>query len=347
VSRFPPEAFDQAAAMFDASLKGTRVHRDRRLRVRGFLLWWDAKPVAGNPRELILKTAEPMFGAIDRIRAEERTVVVDDSPADETSDEADDLAFDIADAYVEKHAREPIRGPVFRRVLRNLGRRREDFLSVIVALLTTALGGHPILEDPSVKGDSSVGSLILKSFAAHEFPKVQQPQSEAQAGAAPQESGSDEDQVRDILQSAAILSNRDRVRVFTAGLDDYDLTAARKYARVFLEDIPIIFEAHEIVFGKNKFTSTIRTLSRAPTELKAYLVIGVAWLVQRFGPERFESIAESCKRARPQAEVTCTLAKAFPSYRELFLERNLSRLAALPEETRQKMFESIKSLITQ
>jgi hypothetical protein len=347
VSRFPAEAYGEAAAMFDASLKGAQgASRDRRLRVRGFLLWWNARPVAGNPRELVLKMAESMFGAIDRIRAEDRTLVIDDSQADDPEEGGDDVAFDIADAYVENHSHEQIRGSALRRGLRNLGRQRADFLSVVKALLTTALGGLPALDGATVEGEPSLASLILKSFAADDFPKVQQVADVANL-AAPHEMAGDEHQLRDILEWANVLADRGKVSGFVASLSDEELIAARKYARVFLEDIPTIFEAHEILFGRNKFSATLRVFSRASVGQIAYLVIGVAWFVRKFGAARFESISENCERARSQAQALCALTKAFPKYRELFLARNIDRLAALSEIRRQEMWESIKTIVAQ
>jgi hypothetical protein len=340
VSYFPPQAFEQAAAMFDASRHVTGG--DRRLRVRGFLLWWQGKPIAEDPRALLLKAVAPMLRPIDRIRNEPRTEVINEPPEDD-----EDIAFDIADAYVSRHAHELARGSVLRRMRRNLGKRSEDVLSVMSALLTAALGGAPILDRPSLPGDDSLAFLVLKSFGGDDFRSMaEKAQVNGSVPASSQESPRAEDQIHDILDLAGNLFDRGKLNDFVASLRDEELNAARRYARVLFDDLPVVFESHELLFGKNRFAATTRILSRLPTEAIAFSVIGVAWLVRVHGGDRFQSIVENIEQARPRAEALCTLARAFPDYRELFLSKNVDRLAALPDDTRQEMWDSIRTLVT-
>jgi len=343
ISRFPAEAFDQAAAMFDASRqRSMQAQGDRRMRVRSFLLWWNGKPVAGDPREIIWNAISPMFKTLERLRSSERTLAINSDPMNE-----DDEAFEIAESYVANHKDEPLRGPVARRLLRNLGRRREDFFSVAITLLQTALGGYPLLGGPSLEGEPSLDSLVLRSLAANEFQKMVR----VAATVAPNEGAlkqptTDETQVEELFEPISVLSDRQGLKELCEGLSDEELETARTYTRMFFEDFPRFFKAFEIVFGKNKFAGTVQILTELPTDVRAYFVLCVAWLIREKGREPFDTIAESCNRCRQHTEALLALAKTFPNYRELFLRRNIKRLEALPQEERDKMFQSIKHLLT-
>lgn len=350
MSVFPAEAFGQAAAMFDAARQGKRRDRgDRRLDERGFLLWWSGKPIAQDPRELVLGAMEPMFKSVEKIRAEERTAVhLESSEAD------DDLAFDVAEAYVERHGDEPIRNPLTRKVRQNLGRNANDFSSVVTALLTLALGGQPALDASAYEDEPSLASLILKGFAGPAFLSLGASGADGQDRAAKKRGeivgandvAREEQGLAAFLEPASFLFDRAQMTSFVFGLSYDELNASRKYSRVLLEVMPTVFEANELLVGQNKFAKTLRALASAPIATKAHNIVGIAWLVRRYGAEPFERICDQYERVYPNARAICTLAKAFPEYRELLLTRNAKRLAALSEETRKTMFESIKKMLT-
>lgn len=352
VSYFPPEAFGQAAAMFDAARQGERSNGgDRRLDERGFLVWWSGRPIAEDARALLLAATAPMFKATDRIRTVKRTLIIDE---DEPPDNPEDDAFDVAAAYFEQHQNEPIRSSYIRRLRRNVG-GRADFGSVVVAVLAIALGGQPFLGlSPLEEEEPSLASLILKAFGAHDFPShnggVKAP------GALPhgetvnvaRGAARDQNMLGEILEGIRIFTNRERLREFVLGLSDGELEAAHKYAHMLFEELPVIFEAHEVFFGRNKFAGLIRAFTKqASTTFRAYGVVAAGWLSRKFGTARFESLFEQCQRELPRARAICTLARAFPGYRKLLLTRNAQRLAELSEETRSKMLETIKSMIAQ
>lgn len=339
ISRFPSHAFEQAAAIFDGSNRSSQQGPgDRRLRVRSFLLWWDGRPVAGDPRDIILDAASAMFAVVDRVRNEGRTEIADE-PDDEEFE-----AFNIAEGYVAAHGHEPVRGRVGKRILRNLARQREDFLSVATTILTAALGGRPLFGGAVVEGETSLEGLVLKAIAADYFTQLVAKVAPPQDGASKPES--DEDRVRDIFESVLPMTSAERLQELAHDLSDEELEAARKYSHVLLEDIPTCFQAFEVMYGKNRFAKTVRILADLPTDVKAYLVICIGALMRKYGRVPFESIAESCRNNMGQAKALCALHKAFPRYRQLFLTRNLNQLAVLPQEERDKMYQSIKHLLT-
>jgi hypothetical protein len=345
VSLFPTEAYKQAAAMFDASRQNKHGGPgDRRLQMRSFSLWWAGEPVAGNPRDLMLEAMAPMPKALDRIRNEERTLVVGEMMGErERAEDSEDIAFDIADAFMTRHANEAVCGPVTQRLYKNLERQHDDFLSVATALLTIGLGGRLPLERSMFTGERSLAALILKAIGADAFSKMQEDARIPATSA--QEHSNDEKQIDEVFEVAQITFDRDKLKAFIAGLQDKELDAAHRYARVFLEDVPIILEAWEVLFGKNKLAATLRVLGKLPTQFRACVVVSIALIIRLHGNAGCEMLAESVKQTRPQAEMLCALAKAFPKYRKLLLTRNLPRLQALAEDQRQAMWESIKPLV--
>ena len=337
ISKFPPEAFDQAAAMFDASRqRASSTSGDRRLRYRSFLLWWDGKPVAGDPRAIILNAASSMFAVVERIRNEERTQIVND-PEDK------DDPFNIAESYVASHQNEPVRGRIGKKILRNLSRRQEDFLSVVTTMLTTALGGRPLFGGPPVDGEMSLENLILKAIAADHFTKLV-----AKIAPRTDDAGkeSDEDRVRDIFEFLVSTTGAEWLGEQAYDLSDAELEAARRYSHLLMEDIPTVFQALEIIYGKNKFSKTMQILTSLPTDVRAYLVICMGALTRRYGSAPFEAIARSCQSSMGQAKAVCALYKTFPEHRQLLLNRNLNQLAALTQEERDRMYKSVKHLLT-
>ena len=336
VSYFPSEAFAQAAAMFDESSRG----------VQAFALWWAGKPIAQDARDVLVAAATLVLREIDRVRVAEPTVVLGVNDPDDP----DDPAFDAADNYVSLHQAKPIRGHLSSTIYRNLGRSKSDFASVIVVILTIALGGHPFVDEPSsIDDEPSLRVLLLKSFGGDDFPSPQN-------SAAPHPLGSEERRAANkhqeaelstFLAAASILSEREALSSFVLSLGDEEIEAARKYAHMFYEDLPVIYEANELLYGRNTFARTLRTLAKqASIGVKAFGTIAVAWLLREVGRERFDLILKPCNLALPGARALCTLARTFPKYRELLLAKNAARLAALPEETKSKMFDSIKDLVT-
>jgi hypothetical protein len=324
VSYFEAEAFAQAAALFDAA-QPVKGKGDRRLDKRAFLLWWSGEGTAQDPRSLLLKTLSPLFKALHRIRTAAQTTIVE-PPSDDN-----DPSFDAADAFVEQHRGEVIREPVLRATRKNLGGSDSDLVSVMVAGLTIALGGAPVLETSHIEGEPSLASLFAKAFRLQDLPVS--------------EGTSPEDQVPELLEPAGIFANRDELETFVRGLSDAEVETARRFARVFVEDMPAIFEAYGILTGRNPFHGLMQFAARSQPASKAQFVIATAWIMRQNGSANCESIIQQVEQHRSQVQALRMLAEAFPEHRSLLLTRNAKRLAALPEETRKEMIDSVRHLL--
>jgi hypothetical protein len=344
-SYFPTEAFNQAAAMFDRGSKHeTGSEGDRRLSSRAFGLWWSGKSTVSDAREILAAATAPFSRSGDRIRAEGRTDIVGEAPED-----ADDDAFDVADNFVVRHRHERSRTPLVRRLWRNLERRDDDFASVLTAIVTVALGGHPFRgERASTEDEPSLTALVLKAFADSALTSLRtkrgargKPRAEA-AGA---RGTIEEIELVDFLEPVSVFADRERLRAFARNLDDAELEAARVYTKLLFEDVPEICEAYEVRFGQTRFTQTIQLIRRSPAHIRAFGTLSVAWLVRKHGTARFETLLAQCKDVQLQARGICTVAREFPAYRELLLERNDGRLAALHEEVRERLREAVKRAI--
>jgi hypothetical protein len=325
VSFFRTEAFAQAAGLFDAAQRAKGRVGDRRLDKRAFLLWWSGERIAQNSRALLLKTIAPLFKSLERIRAEAQTTIV------EHPGEDDDASFDAAEAFVERHGRESIRVPVLRATRKNLGRSESDFASLMVAGLTIALGGMPVFGSSHIDGEPSLESLFARAFKLQDLPSS--------------ENTNPEEQVPELLEPARIFANVKELEAFVLGLSDAELETARKFTRVFVEDMPTIFEAYGVLVGRNPFQGLMQFAAQSQSYTKAQIIIAVAWLIRRHGSANCESIIQQVEQNRSNVQALCMLAKAFPEHRTLLLKRNATRLAALPEETRQKMLDSVKQFI--
>jgi hypothetical protein len=325
MSFFPAEAFAQAAALFDAAQPAKARVGDRRLDKRAFLLWWSGEPIAQDSRAVLLKTIAPLFKALERIRAEAQTTIF------EPPSEDDDPSFDAADAFVERHRREPLRVPVLRATRKNLKRSDSDFASLMVAGLTIALGGMPVFGSSHIDGEPSLESLFARAFRLHDLPSS--------------EGTNLEEQVPELLEPARIFADREQLKTFVLSLSDAELETARKFTRVFVEDMPTIFEAYGVLVGRNPFQGLMQFAAQSQPFTKAQFIIGTAWLLRRHGSANCESIIQQVEQNRSRVQAVCMLAKAFPEHRTLLLTRNAKRFAALPEETRRKIADTLKNFI--
>ena len=326
VSFFPSRAVDQAAALYDAAQSKAPKDGagDRRLDERAFVLWWARKPIVHDPRKLLLLFSAPLLNAVQNVRAHESIEVVG-------LDESEDPAFDIADAYFQEHPPERFKGRLFSALSSNLSHRPQDLVSVMTTMTAGALGGITVLEASPRDDDPSLASLVLQAFGFAQFPSTTSP----------------EEQVKGVLRNVSFFANRDHVNDFVRGLSDEELDIARKCTRSFFEDLPAIFEAQGVLFGKSATAKILRAFSRMATiAIKASTVVGMAWLLRQEGRENALRLVDQIKEAAPMARGVSKLTKAFPEYRKLFLQKNLDRLTALPEETRQKILTVVKSTIS-
>lgn len=323
VSVFPARAFEQAAALYDAAHPKNRKGGvgDRRLDERIFLLWWAGQPIVHEPRQLLLTFAQPYLTAVEHVRKYERiqTIGLDDS---------DDPAFDMADAYFQEHSPEHVKGPVVSAFSANLGRRPADLLSVMITMITGALGGMPPLESSDYDGEPSLALLVLRALGFAQFESKETP----------------EDQVEAVLRSISFFADRKTVEAFVLGLSDEDLNTARKCTRIFFDELPVIFEGQRVLLGKSPTAKILRAYSRTATAgVKATTIIGMAWLFQREDRDAALRLIAQIEQAAPIARGVCAAAKAFPEYRKLFLKKNITRLATLSEAKRQEIVAVIKS----
>jgi hypothetical protein len=192
----------------------------------------------------------------------------------------------------------------------------------------------PLLEPSFSNDEPSLASLIMKAIAGDNRPKAD-------------DSMSAETEVEQLFSPARVFLDREQMNSLFATLSDAEIEAARTYTRAFLEDMPVVYEAHALTFGKTPWLETVRAALHQfkSTSHKAQITAAVVLLMRTFGTERFETITRALEQSRSRSQALCRLAKDFPEYRELFLDENRERLAALPQETRHKMFESIKPLI--
>jgi hypothetical protein len=324
VSFFPAEAFSQAAAMFDAAQPANAG--DRRLSKRAFLLWWSGERIAQDPRTLILATVSPLFKALERVRTEGQTTRV------EPTSEDDDPAFDAADSFYVRHRREPLREPLLRATHKNLGRSESDFASFVITGLTIALGGMPLFGSTHIEGEPSLESLFVRGLRLNDLPP-------------PEDGKSFEQQLPELIEPGRIFADRKELTRFVNDLGDDELETSRKFTRVFVEDIPVILEAYGVLFGKHPFGGFVQFLAKCQPVTRAQVIIGVAWLLRRHGTADCQRLVQLIEQARSRAQATCMLAKAFPEYRSLLLTRNAKQLAALPEVTRGKMLDAVRTIV--
>jgi hypothetical protein len=323
VSVFPVRAFEQAAALYDAANPANcDAPGDRRLDERAFLLWWSGKPIVHDVRRLLLRLARGMLHAVERVRAYQPTQIVGPDFRD-----GDDPAFDTADAYFQEHPPEGLKGKLFKAIFANLARNGADLQSVMIAMLTAALGGMMTLEGSHDKDEPSLAVLVLRAFGFTEFSPDATP----------------EDQVAGITQSVSFFANRAQVTAFAQTLSDEELDIARKCARAMFEGLPEIFEMQAICFGKRATARILRAFSSmATTHFKATSIIAMAWLLRRQGTENALRLVSQIEEALPKAQAMSRLAKAYPQYRKEFLTKNADRLKSLPEETKEQMLAILK-----
>ena len=77
--------------------------------------------------------------------------------------------------------------------------------------------------------------------------------------------------------------------------------------------------------------------------LKSTMVIGLAWMLRQGFRENVVRLAEQIEEGAPKARALCIVARTFPQYRELFSDRNLTKLAELPEDTKSEMLAMLKA----
>jgi hypothetical protein len=324
LSVFPARAYDQAAALYDATRPySDDVMTDRRLDEGAFLSWWSGRPVAVDPRGLLLDFAAPILNAIDAVRAYEGVTIVDPQP-----DGDDEAIFNACERYFQDHPPDQFKTRLFRAFFRNLGRRSDDMLSVMLTMATSALGAMPILAPSSHTDEPSLAALVLKGFGFAEF----------------QSEDSPETQVYNVLKNVALFADRKRVTDFVFSLTDDELANARRCTRAFLEELPAIFECQNILLGKKATARVLRAfVSMLKAEVKASTVIGMAWILGQGFSGNALRLVEQIEEGAPKARGLCAAVRAFPKDRDLFLSKNLSKLAALPEEKKQEILAVLKS----
>jgi hypothetical protein len=325
-SVFPARAFDQAAALYDATHPHMEVaSTDRRLDERAFLLWWSGQPVARDPRQILLDFASPMLGAIEAVRAYEGATIVDPRP------EGDDNAiFDVCEQFFLDHPPDKFKARLFRAFFRNLGRRSDDMFSVMVTIAAGALGFMPLLEPSHHPDEPSLSTLVLRAFGFGEF----------QLDASP------ETQVYNVVKNIALFADRQKITEFVLALSDDELETARRCARTFLEGLPPIFESQNLLFGKKALATLLRAFVEMATPgLKATMAIGMAWMLRQELGANALRLAEQIEENAPKSRALCTAARAFPEYRALFSHENLSKLAELPEEKKREILAVLKAAV--
>lgn len=324
VSVFPARAFEQTAALYDAAHAATSSNAtgDRRLDERAFLLWWSAKPIVHDVRQLLLRLARGMLDAVERMRAYKPTEIVGADFGD-----GEDAAFDTADAYFQDHSPEDLKGSLFKAIFANLARKRADLESVMIAMFTAALGGMMSFEPSHDKDEPSLAVLILRGFGFNQFSSQATP----------------EEQVTGMTKTVSFFANRKHVTEFTLTLSDDELDVARKVARAMFESLPEIFESQAILFGKRATARILRAFSSmATTHFKATSIIAMAWLLRREGTANALRLVGQIEEVLPKARAMSKVAKAFPQYRKALLQENREDLASLPEETKQQMLAILK-----
>lgn len=321
VSVFSARAFDQAAALYDATQpRESGAPTDRRLDERAFLLWWSGKPIAQDPRQLTLRLASPLLKAIEAIKAYRGTPVLDFDPRDSEAE------YDAVERYFQEHPPEQLKGQLFRTLFRNLGRRPDDMLSVVFTMTVSAMGHVPLIEASGSRDEPSLATLVLKALGLGEF----------------QSDLSEEAQVDAVLRNISAFSDRETISNFVLARTDEEMNTARRYASALLEGLPAIFELQSVLFEKKSTARLMHAFSKMTTTgLKAAATIGIAWLLHKESPENGLRLVEQIEQEAPRARGLCSLARAYPQYRELFLSKNLARLAELPEDKKRDMYEYI------
>jgi hypothetical protein len=326
VSLFPARAFEQAAALYDAANKKDRGSRaDRRLDERAFLMWWSGKAIVHDPRTLLLNLSGPVANAVENVRSRERVDVIG-------AQDSDDPAFDIADAYFQDNPPENLKGPLFSALASNLARSPQSLLSFMTTMVAGVLGSTPVLEPSPISEEPSLALLILTAFGFAQFPSTDTPEA----------------QVSKVLQNIGLFAERRRVGEFVRSLTDEELRETRRFARVFFEDLPPIFEALGVLFGKGATARILRAYSRMSSHgVRASMTIAIAWLLRGENTDGARRLIGQIRDAAPKARAICAAAKAFPEYRRLFLRQNQVRLGALPEKTRKRILDVVKSALNQ
>jgi hypothetical protein len=326
-SLFSPRAYEQAAALYDAAhpRQDNDGKSDRRLDERVFLLWWEGKPIAHDPRRMLLDFTSPMLASIEAVRAYEGATIVDAEP-----DRDDDAIFNACEQYLLEHPPDKFRDRLFRVFFRNLGKHSDDMFSVMVTMAASALGWMPLLEPSHQPDEPSLSTLVLKAFGFAEL----------------QVEDSPETQVYGVLKNIGLFADRQRITDFVLALSDEELEIARRCARAFLEGLPPIFECQSLLFGKKSLAKLLRAFTSMLTAgLKSTMVIGLAWMLRQGFRENAVRLAEQIEEGAPKARALCIVARTFPQYRELFSNRNLTKLAELPEDTKSEMLAMLKAAI--
>jgi hypothetical protein len=156
-----------------------------------------------------------------------------------------------------------------------------------------------------------------------------------------------ERQLEQILEPISVLFNLDQTTAFVVSLEENELTMARRGVRALFEDVPAIYGMHAFLFGRSAAGDMLRSLTKeASVPLRAFCVIGLAWLLRRHGTAAFETLMPQIERVLPQAKAMCEVARAFPEHRTLLFQRNHKYLAQLPKETQERMLAILKPAMT-
>jgi len=67
--------------------------------------------------------------------------------------------------------------------------------------------------------------------------------------------------------------------------------------------------------------------------------------INSFGKVLAIRLADQIEEGAPKARALCMVARTFPQHRELFSNRNLTKLAELPEDTKSEMLAMLKAAI--
>lgn len=322
-TRWPPGTLGRLSALLD------HHEHERRLDRLAFKLWWDGHGIEPTVIRPILAALIDQF--IEPIRAVRRQ---HPDP------------FDAADAAVTKARQSQGRSPAFRLLRSRVGGNDGYLDTAMHTFFLLAFGGEPQWDnehdDPAAVDEPSVRDLIGRAMSFDHARTDRIAGGEPWLAEVP-------DVARDLsfLRDAGIFDVDDPARLILEA-SDTALDQARRDAVLFCDQLTVIVEAAEIIFGRDiAGLGSLSTMGkgRDGDQFRAYFV-RYCLLLRDLVPEgSIEQIAAVTEAAVVVARGVVDLRAAFPKLKPYLKGDSRARLAKLPTDTRQRVFTRVTTFI--
>lgn len=322
-TRWPPGTLGRLGALLE------HHEREHRLERLAFKLWWDGRAI--EPAVIRPVLAALIDGAIEPVRA-----VRCQHPD----------PFDAADAIVAKARETEGRSPAFRLLRRRLGGNDSYLDTVMHTFFLLAFGGEPQWDndhdDPAGVDEPSVRDLIGRAMG---FDRAR---TDRIAGGEPWlAERPDVASELTYLRDAGMFDLCDPARLVRQA-SDANLEQARKDAVLLCDDLGVIAEGAEAIFGRDIAGLGIASAmgkSGDSDEFRAYFV-RYCLLLRHIAPEgSIERIATVAEAAATVARGVIELRATYPKLRQYLKATASTQIDNLPTEIQQHIAARVTAFL--